>query len=346
MSIPGLTAPVDTALRSFWKKNANVAEVFTKVFDLREPINPELLQERDSVESAVLEQSKGRYLTLYGNRDTLRFLPMGEKETKKGVLLAIENQSWIDHQMPLRLLRYDLISYASQASYLWNHQMEEKGTNDVDESERLSRFRKDDQIHAVVTLVIYYGKEPWEKPLSLKMMFGEPGNQLSGFANDYPFRLIDVRRLGKEQIEAFAGEVKALFGFVRYSEEWEILPVFVETNRDVFQTLSMEATVAILKVTKSRKLNQYLKKWKKEEEQKAGESGKEAFDMCKALDDMCEHAKAEGAREGRIEGERVGEMMLEQLIRKLLADNRTAEIEKAAVDRTYRKKLYRFYGIR
>ena len=220
---------------------------------------------------------------------------------------------------------------------------------------------KTDQIHAVVTLVIYYGKEPWEKPLSLKMMFGEPGNQLSGFANDYPFRLIDVRRLGKEQIEAFAGEVKALFGFVRYSEEWEILPVFVETNRDVFQTLSMEATVAILKVTKSRKLNQYLKKWKKEEEKKsemkAGETGKEAFNMCKALDDMCEHAKAEGEREGRIAGEREGriagervginkgEKMLAQLIRKLLADNRSEEIEKAALDRVYRKKLYRFYGI-
>ena len=155
--------------------------------------------------------------------------------------------------------------------------------------------------------------------------------------------------------------MKALFGFVRYSEEWEILPVFVETNRDVFQTLSMEATVAILKVTKSRKLNQYLKKWKKEEEKKsemkAGETGKEAFNMCKALDDMCEHAKAEGEREGRIAGEREGriagervginkgEKMLAQLIRKLLADNRSEEIEKAALDRVYRKKLYRFYGI-
>ena len=65
-------------------------------------------------------------IPLHGDRDVACELRSGGFKR----ILAIENQNWIDHQMPLRLLHFDLLSYAGQAGVLWKqHAVREEAFN-------------------------------------------------------------------------------------------------------------------------------------------------------------------------------------------------------------------------
>jgi len=53
----------------------------------------------------------------------------------------------------------------------------------------------------------------------------------------------------------------------------------------------------------------------------------------------------ENREEGRVEGREEGEARLAELINRLSADHRSADILKATTDKTYRQKLYKEYNI-
>lgn len=63
----------------------------------------------------------------------------------------------------------------------------------------------------------------------------------------------------------------------------------------------------------------------------------EAFDMCRAIDELIE--------DGRTEGQTAGEERLSKLILALLRDNRQSAVEQAAKDAAFREQMYKHYGI-
>lgn len=75
--------------------------------------------------------------------------------------LAIENQDKVNYQMPIRTMLYDALSYKGQAEELWKGLTEEERKS-LSSAEFLSRYREDDKLAPVITLVLYYGeKEEW-----------------------------------------------------------------------------------------------------------------------------------------------------------------------------------------
>lgn len=58
-------------------------------------------------------------------------------------------------------------------------------------SEWLSGMRKKDKFMPVVTIVVYYGEEPWDAALSLCGMLDIP-DSIKGIVNDYKIRLVVI----------------------------------------------------------------------------------------------------------------------------------------------------------
>lgn len=71
--------------------------------------------------------------------------------------------------------------------------------------------------------------------------------------------------------------------------------------------------------------------------QMLAEQETEAFDMCRAIDELIE--------DGRTEGQMAGEERLSKLILALLQDNRQSAVEQVAKDAAFREQMYRHYGI-
>ena len=76
--------------------------------------------------------------------------------------------------------------------------------------------------------------------------------------------------------------------------------------------------------------------------------------MCKALNEMMEDSRRDGLQAGRRDGIRIGEKRGERngeqkfaaLAGRLMADSRTKDLEKAVNNETFRRKLYREYGMK
>lgn len=104
-----------------------------------------------------------------------------------------------------------------------------------------------------------------------------------------------------ENLEAYSGELKALFGFVRYQKDKMALKRFVSENEDIFQSLTPETIQAISVLGNVRELDHYLENRKEDEE---------AYDMCEALQEMIMDGKMEGRAEGKAEGKAEGVLEL------------------------------------
>ena len=84
------------------------------------------------------------------------------------ILLGIENQTKIDRDMPLRVISYDGAAYREQ---ILN--------------------KKESERSQVMTVVLYFGEEPWKQPRSLKERIPQIG-KLQG--NDYKLHVFEIMK--------------------------------------------------------------------------------------------------------------------------------------------------------
>ena len=77
------------------------------------------------------------------------------------VLLACENQENVHYAMTVRNMLYDSLSYVEQIRQSWKC-LEAAEKQKVAEAEFLSRFRKEDRLVPVITLVFYYHPDVWD----------------------------------------------------------------------------------------------------------------------------------------------------------------------------------------
>lgn len=94
-------------------------------------------------------------------------------------IIGIENQTIIDKDMALRVVGYDGASYRSQ--------LLEKGSA---------------RRYPVITIVLYYGKEPWNAPRSLKERLDVP-DCLDKYVSDYHINVFDISHMTNEEINNF-----------------------------------------------------------------------------------------------------------------------------------------------
>ncbi len=155
----------DIRYREYWRDNERFADLFNTVVFGGEPVlNPSELKESDTRVSRLIpmpEFERGIERT----RDIMK-----SHNGTKYLLLGVESQSHIHYGIPLKSLTYDVLGYIDEAKQISDRRKLEKG---LTSAEFLSGMRKEDRLTPIITIVIYYGEEPWDGPLSLTEMFDE-----------------------------------------------------------------------------------------------------------------------------------------------------------------------------
>lgn len=205
----------DVRLKEFWRKNERFADLFNAaLFSGKEVIRPEDLQEMDTDMSGIISL-KGEEQSLTRARDVVKKSAYGVDF----VILGIENQQKIHYAMPLRTLLYDGLGYLKE--YQETSQSTDEHGEVMTADEFLSRFRKSDRLHPIITLTIYYGEKEWDGPLSMRDMVSEMPKELEAVFADYKMNLVQVRESDKY---IFNNEdVRTVFEITRsiYQEDFE-----------------------------------------------------------------------------------------------------------------------------
>ena len=166
----------------------------------------------------------------------------------------------------------------------------------------LSRFRKKDRLIPIISLVFYYGSEPWDGPVDLYDMFQLEGTKeekeiLEKYLPNYKINLVDAERL--EDVEKFSDDLQVILTMLRYRDSKEELTDYINENKKFFQNVDYETSQAM-------KAFLNMKQIPGEAEHK-----EEMIDMCKAIQEMYDDGVKDGIQKGKIE------LLKEQIQRKL-----------------------------
>ena len=183
--------------------------------------------------------------------------------------------------MPLRVMLGDALGYLKEYQEIsGNNKKEGKWKNS---EEFLSGFCKEDRLHPMVTICIYYGENIWDGPMSLKDMLNIPEN-LCSVVNDYRMNFIQVWDSG--QFNFKNPDVRTVFEVSRniFKREYNKI-TDVYKNREIDSELGL----VIGAITESKELiNQAL-------ERKGGR-----MNMCKALEELKLEGMEKGIEKGKI----------------------------------------------
>lgn len=151
------------------------------------------------------------YKTIYGrlrqkNRDVLKF------DMEHGVevrVYGLENQSKSSNIMPVRVMGYDFSSYDRD---ILRKKAENKAAGH--EADYAAELWPEQKLCPVVTLVLYFGTEPWSGPTSLVDMLDLPEN-LKDYVSDYHINLVQVAFLEDEVISKFQSDFQIVAEFFK-----------------------------------------------------------------------------------------------------------------------------------
>lgn len=208
------------------------------------------------------------------------------------VIWGIENQQKIHYAMPLRHMIEDALSYLKEYNEIAKKNVDEKTANTKDEF--LSRFKKTDRLHPVITLCVYYGEKEWDGATSLKEMLELP-DYLENLVPDYKMNLLQLRN--SKNLKFKNKDVQTIFDVSRliYDKNYgKITSIYKDQN------LTNELGIVIGAITGSQELINYAAS-----EKKGGQ-----FNMCTALDELVESGK---------------EKLLIEMVEKKLAKNKTPD---------------------
>ena len=179
----------DTVLKNYWSGNEQFADLFNAVlFEGKQAIRPEELEDVDTEESSVLEH-KDYAESIRASRDNIK---VSKRSTAFGVelvMLGMESQEHIHYAMPMRIMGYDYGTYKKQYDSNAKKYQTAKG---LEEDEYLSGMKKTDRFIPVITMVVYYGEKPWDGAVSLHGMLNIP-EEMKAFVNDYKILLVEAR---------------------------------------------------------------------------------------------------------------------------------------------------------
>ena len=224
-------------------------------------------------------------------RDILKSAVIKQDEKMSYVLLGIENQTDVHYAMPVRNAIYDALQYGRQvADIAAGHRRNKNDFSGKNNGEYLSGFLKEDHIRPVITLVIHFGAEEWDGPLSLHEMMSVSDIEILSFVENYRIHLIDPAKLTEEQLDHFSTSLKEVMGYIKYSKNKEQLLKFLHT--DTHRSIEMNAVRVIKTIT-----NTPIEVSEEEEE----------IEMCKAIEDLIAESEARGRAEGEVRGRAEGE---------------------------------------
>ena len=158
-----------------------------------------------------------------------------------------------------------------------------------DNAEFLSGFHRYDKVLPVITLVVYWGADEWDAPVTLREMYPEGLDEsILKYATDYKMNLISPAQMTDQQLDVFRSDIKAVLKFIKHSKDKTELANLVNNNQE-YKSLDRLAAQTI-SVCSGQDFNFPV--------------GEERIDVCKAIDDMITDARNEGVNEATNEGMR------------------------------------------
>lgn len=180
----------DTVLKNYWSDNEQFADLFNAVlFEGRQVIKPEELEDMNTEESSVLEH-RSYAESIKASRDNVKIQKKSSAYGVQFVLLGLESQEYIHYAMPMRVMGYDYGSYKKQYD---SNAKKYKKAEGMEEDEYLSKVKKTDKFIPIITVVIYYGEKPWDGATSLHGMLNIP-EEMANYINDYKMLLVEARQ--------------------------------------------------------------------------------------------------------------------------------------------------------
>ena len=264
----------DTVTKAYMKENTVFADAFNYLlYRGRAVVDPTQLQELDTTEIALPFGAQ--------DGDVLKSAVIKEDGEAAYILLGIENQTDIHYAMPVRNAVYDALQYGRQvADIAKKHRREDASSKAHSRGEYLSGFYKDDRLTPVITLVLHFGANEWNGPLSLHEMMNVKNRELLRFVQDYQVHLIDPARLSEEELAKFSTSLREVMGYIKYSKDKKKLSEFLKEN----PRMLIEANAArVIKAVTNTPLDI--------------PEDAEVVDMCKAVEDMMNESKTKGAVE-------------------------------------------------
>ena len=214
-------------------------------------------------------------------------------------LLGLENQTKPDENMPLRVFSYEGASYKSQL---------------LDGEEN--------HFYPVITLVLYFGKQRWEKARSLYEKLEVP-EELRPYVNDFSINVFEISYLSEEQLAMFRSD----FGVVaEYFVRSRTDPGYKPKKKVIKH---VDAFLKMMKaVTGDHRYEEVRKTVRKGED----------ITMCEVLD----YREKRGEQRG-IERDRRALNRLNDL---LIKDGRIEDLKRSTKDSDFQQKLLDEYGLK
>ncbi len=225
-------------------------------------------------------------------------------------LLGLENQTKPDENMPLRVFSYEGASYKSQL---------------LDEVENF---------FPVITLVLYFGKQRWEKARSLYEKLEVP-EELRPYVNDFSINVFEISYLSEEQLAMFRSD----FGVVaEYFVRSRTDPGYKPKKKVIKH---VDAFLKMMKaVTGDHRYEEVRKTVRKGED----------ITMCEVLDYREKRGEERGEKRGEQRGMQRGierdRRALNSLIDFLIRDGRIEDLKRSTKDSDFQQKLLDEYGLK
>lgn len=123
-------------------------------------------------------------------RDNIKIRKKTRAHRVELTLLGIEGQEDIHYAMPMRVMAYDYGTYKKQYD---SNAKKHREAKDLEGDEYVSGMKKTDRFIPVITIVIYYGEEPWDGATTLHDML-DLGEEIAPYVNDYKMLLVEARQ--------------------------------------------------------------------------------------------------------------------------------------------------------
>ena len=272
----------DSITKEYMKQPDRFADLFNGFcFGGEEKLHPEELKDMDTASIVLPYGSNGAALPEQKARDVLK-LALKTDGKAAYCILGVENQTEVHTAMPIRNMLYDAMTLTEQVvATAKSHKAAHNHGND--KAEFLSGFHRDDKVLPVITLVVYWGADEWDAPVTLREMYPEDMDEsILKYATDYKMNLISPAMMTDQQLDVFRSDLKAVLKFIKHSKDKTELANLVNNNQD-YKSLDRLAAQTI-SVCSGQNFNFPV--------------GEERIDVCKAIDDMITDARNEAQDEG------------------------------------------------
>ena len=284
---------IDTITKEYMENPVIFADAFNQfLYHGDQRIDPARLTELNTTGIVVPYGADGASVPEQKYRDVLKLLHAMTDGDAAYCIMGIENQTDVHYALPVRNGVYDFLQLSHQVSEAANSHkraMKEKeaahlGKERATDGEFLSGFRKKDRLIPVVTLVIYFGPDDWDAPLSLREMYSNTNSAILAHTPDYHLNLIAPGEMSDEDIDEFHSNLREVMLYIKYSKDKKKLDKIIEENPN-FQSVERQAADVINIVTGSKLRYP---------------EGKGDVNMCLAIKQMREESELAGQIKGAV----------------------------------------------